>query len=194
MFAFCQSKQNSVLLDDRSVQSSRKYFDVNDPYFLIFFVNAQSTKRKRKLFKEQIKKSKHYRTIAKQELDVFIDSIRTAVFKDTGQLCSTGESYIKQSKAYVALSNYVFWVNNKYWYRVGDDGKNTTEFVNEFLVAQKIKSAAIVAPPPEKNIKCMGKTIAHIYLQTNRKFKFNYKVARMKFHQVKIGSKWIGHN
>ena len=40
----------------------------------------------------------------------------------------------------------------------------------------------------------MGKTIAHIYLHTNRKYKFNYKVAKMKFQQVKIGSKWIGHN
>jgi hypothetical protein len=92
-------------------------------------------------------------------LDVFIDSIRTAVFKDTGQLCSICESYIKQSKAYVALSNYVFWENNKYWYRVGDDGKNTAEFVNEFLVAQKIKSAAIVAPPPEKKLSVWAKQL-----------------------------------
>ena len=134
IFDLAQSKQTSVSLDDRSVHSAKKYFDVNDPYFLIFFVNAQSSARKRKLFKEQITKSKYYRLIAKQEMDVFVDSIRTAVFKDTGQFCATGETFINHSKAYVALSNYIFWVNNKYWYRVGDDGQNTKEFVKEFLV------------------------------------------------------------
>lgn len=189
-----QGKDNAVSLNDRSIKASKKYFDINDPYFLIFFVNAQSTSRKRKLFKEQITKSKNYRVVPTQDLDYFIDSIRTEIFKDTGQLCSTGEMFINQSKAYVALSNYIFWVNNKYWYRVGDNGKNTIEFANEFLVSEKVKKAAIVSPTPEKNIKCMGKTIAHIYLYTNRKHKFNYSVAKMKFHQVKIGSRWIGHN
>ena len=194
IISFSQGNKNAVSLSDRNIQSPPKYFDINDPYFLVFFVNAQSTNRTQKLFKEQIVKSKNYRAIPVQELDYFIDSIRKQVYKDTGQLCSTGEVFINQSKAYVALSNYIFWVNNKYWYRVGDNAQNTIEFVKEFMVPEKIKSAAIVTPPPEKNIKCMGKTIAHIYLHTNRKYKFNFMVAKMKLRQVKIGSKWIGHN
>jgi hypothetical protein len=65
--------------------------------------------------------------------------------------------------------------------------------VNEFLDADKIKSIAIVTPI-QKNTGCIGKPIAYFYLVMNRKFKLNYLVANMKFKQLKLGNKWIGHN
>ena len=193
-FTFSQGKQVSLSLDDRKVHSPKKYFDTNDPNFLISFVNAQSSNKKLKLLDKQIKKSKFYRSISKDEMSFFIDSIRDATYKDTGKFCYTGLSSIKQSNAYIPQSHYIIWVNYMYWYRVGDNGKNTMDFANEFLVSEKIKSLAIVSPPPEKNIQCMDKTIAHIYLVTNKRIKFDYSVARMKFNQIKLGHKWIGHN
>lgn len=189
-----QTNNNVVFLNDRSTKTSADYFDINDPFFLIFFVNAQKQNNKIKVFKEQIKKSEYYRKIDSYDLDFFIDSIRNAVFKDTGLICLTKRVSIKKTNIYLPVSNYIFWVDNKYWYKVGDNGKNTLEFVNEFLVQNKVKSAAMVSPPPETNFKCIGKTIAHIYLSTNRHYHFNYAIAKMKFKQLKLGKRWVGHN
>jgi hypothetical protein len=191
--ALSQGGKTSVSLSDRSIKSSMKYFDENDPYFLIFFVNAQETDRKIKLFKHQVEKSKCYRKINKEDISYFIDSVQRIIFRDTGQFCSTTQVSINKSNPSLPISNYIFWVNNKYWYRVGDNGKNTLEFANEFLDAEKIKSISIVAPQQKTN-NCIGKPVAYFYLFTKRGFKFNYQVAKLKFKQLKLGSRWIGHN
>jgi hypothetical protein len=191
--ALSQGSKTSVSLSDRSMKSSMKYFDENDPYFLIFFVNAQDAASKIKLFKHQIEKSKSYRKISKDEIVNFIDSIQRIIFRDTSQFCSTSQVSINKLNPSLPISNYIFWVNNRYWYRVGDNAKNTLEFANEFLDAEKIKSLSIVAPL-QKATSCMGKPIAYFYLVTKRGFKFNYKVAKLKFKQLKLGSRWVGHN
>lgn len=170
-----------------------KYFDENDPYFLMFFVNAQKTPRKVKLFKQLVEKSKSYRKIAKEDIAYFVDSVQRIIFTDTSQFCSTSQVSINKSNPSLPISNYIFWVNNKYWYRVGDNAKNTLEFANEFLDAEKIKSISVVAPL-QKATSCIGKPVAYFYLVTKRGFKFNYKVAKMKFKQLKLGSRWVGHN
>ena len=175
------------------MKSSMKYFDVNDPFFLIFFVNAQEATNKIKLFKHQVENSKSYRKIPKEDIAYFVDSTQRIIFRDTGQFCSTSQVSINKSNPSLPVSNYIFWVNNKYWYRIGDNGKNTFEFANEFLDAEKIKSICIVAPK-QKNNNCIGKPVAYFYLFTKRGFKFNFQVARMKFKQLKLGSRWIGHN
>ncbi len=191
--ALSQGSKTSISLSDRSTKSSMKYFDENDPYFLMFFVNAQKTPRKVKLFKQLVEKSKSYRKIAKEDIAYFVDSVQRIIFTDTSQFCSTSQVSINKSNPSLPISNYIFWVNNKYWYRVGDNAKNTLEFANEFLDAEKIKSISVVAPL-QKATSCIGKPVAYFYLVTKRGFKFNYKVAKMKFKQLKLGSRWVGHN
>lgn len=192
-FANAQSKNQVVQLGDRSTTNSQKYFDVNDPHFLIFFLNEQKFHNKIKLLDSLIKKDPTYETISKNEIFYFVDSIREIILKDTGKVCISGETSIKSKTVFLPLSNYIFWINYKCWYKVGYHSKNTLEFANEFLVAEKIKNIAIVTP---KKItpSCMGKTIAHIYIFTKRRAKINYEIAGLKLKQNKLGSKWIGHN
>ena len=192
-FANAQSKDQVVQLGDRSTTNSQKYFDVNDPHFLTFFINQQSKGNKIKLLDSLVKKTPSYKSISKTEIDFFIDSIKEIIFKDTGKVCTAGETSIKNTNVFLPLSNYIFWINYKCWYKVGYHSKNTLEFANEFLVAEKIKNIAIVTP--KKIIpNCMGKTIAHIYIFTKRRAKINYEIAGLKLKQNKLGSKWIGHN
>ncbi len=188
-----QNKGKNGALNDRATKSSQQYFDVNDPYFLAFFINAQSKGNKRKMFDSLIKKSPYYNSISANEMEFFIDSIRDVIFKDTGKACITGEVSVKTKNVFLPKSNFIFWINNKCFYKVGYHKRNTVEFAEEFLVLQKIKSISIVVPPKTTN-DCIGKTIAHIYIFTKRKARINYDVANLEFKQFKIGNRWIGHN
>lgn len=188
-----QSSKQNVALNDRAIKSSQQYFDVNDPYFLAFFINAQKGGDKKRMFDSLVKKSSYYNSIAQNEMEFFIDSIKELVFRDTGKVCISTEISVKSKNVVLPQSSYIFWVNDKYFYKVGYHPKNTKEFVDEFLVLQKIKSISVIVPPKNTS-NCIGKTLAHIYIYTKRRSKINYDVASLKHKQLKIGRKWIGHN
>lgn len=188
-----QSSKQNVALNDRAIKSSQQYFDVNDPYFLAFFINAQKGGYKKRLFDSLVKKSPYYNSIAINEMEFFIDSIKELVFRDTGKTCVSTEISVKSKKVFLPKSNYIFWVNDKCFYKVGYHPKNTIEFVDEFLVLQKIRNISVIIPPKTTD-NCIGKTLAHIYIYTKRRSKINYNVASLEHKQLKIGRKWIGHN
>jgi hypothetical protein len=188
-----QSKRQNVALNDRGVKSSQQYFDVNDPYFLAFFINAQQGGNKKRMFDSLVKKSPYYNAVSTNEMAFFIDSFSAILLKDTGKVCTTNEVSVKAQHIFLPKSNYIFWINNKCFYKVGYHPQNTIDFIDEFLVLEKIKSIAVVVPPKTTD-NCIGKTIAHIYISTKRRAKLNYNVANCKPRQLKIGKKWVGHN
>lgn len=188
-----QGTKQNVALNDRATKSSQQYFDVNDPYFLAFFINAQKGRDKKRLFDSLVKKSPYYYSIPFNEMEFFVDSIRQMIFRDTGKVCVSKEVSVKSKNIMLPQSSYIFWINDKYFYKVGYHPKNTIDFSEEFLVLQKIKSIAVIVPPKTTN-NCIGKTIAHIYIYTKRRADINYNIASLKQRQLKIGRRWIGHN
>ncbi len=171
-----------------------KYLDTNDPYFLIFFANSQNKRNKKKIIDEQVKDSRTYKEIEKDEMEDFIDKIKHQIFSDTGKICSNNVPSIKNSNTFNYVGNYIFWVNYNYWYRVGGNGKHTLEFANEFLDLSKLKTISVVTTKQDKKTNCLGRTRKHIYLFSKPRAKFNYKIANLKFDELKLGKRWIGHN
>ncbi len=193
-FSYGQTDNAVFALKDRTTKNPASYFDINDPKFLIPFVNNQKFRNKLKLFKFYITNSKGYSVINSAELNDYIDSVKRLVYRDTGHFCVTGEVSIKKKNHYIPISHYIFWINNRYWYRIGDDGKKTIEFIDEFLLPEKIKSIEVVVPTKINSSSCLDKTLAYFYITLNRRTKNNYKVANLKFRQAKLGNRWIGHN
>lgn len=193
-FSYGQTDKAVFSLQDRNIKNPASYFDLNDPEFLIPFVNNQKSGNKVKLFKHYVRHSKGYTVIDNTEINDYVDSIKKLVYKDTGHFCLTGQISIKKKNHYIPISHYIFWINNRYWYRIGDDAKKTIEFVDEFLLPEKINTIEVVVPEKIKANNCLDGTLAYFYLSLNKRTKNKYKVANLKFRQMKLGNRWIGHN